>query len=170
MRKNLALTAVFALAVVAVVAAASWFTYARVRTALEDEFGRRVEWVAAAGAADVTPRQVRRLRAEGRDAFALADSLLLSLGGVRRSSQAARVFLLHGDGTLLLDTEADSLVGTPVALAAPVAAAVASARAGRPAHTALEERGGRRYITAFAPVRDPGAASPDQAILGVLGV
>ena len=135
MRRNLALTAVFALAVVAVVGSASWFTYVRVRDALEDEFARRIEWVAAAGAADVQPRQVQRLRAEGRSAFALADSLLLSLGGVRRSSQASRVFLLADDGTLLLDTEADSLVGTHAAVADREAAAFARARSGVPGAT-----------------------------------
>ncbi|MEO6463422.1 MAG: ATP-binding protein, partial [Candidatus Eisenbacteria bacterium] len=140
----------------------------RVRDALEDEFARRIEWVAAAGAADVTPRQVRRLRAEGRSAFALADSLLLSLGGVRRSSQASRVFLLADDGTLLLDTEADSLVGTRAAVADREAAAFARALSGTPAHGALDARGGRRYITGLAPVRD--AADPNGAVIGVLGV
>ncbi len=170
MRRNLALTAVFALAVVAVVGFASWFTYVRVRDALEDEFARRIEWVAAAGAADVQPRQVQRLRAEGRSAFALADSLLLSLGGVRRSSQASRVFLLADDGTLLLDTEADSLVGTHAAVADREAAAFARARSGVPAHGALDARGGRRYITGLAPVRDAVDAADPGRVIAVLGV
>ena len=164
------MTGVFALAVVLVVAGASWFTYVRVRDALEDEFARRVEWVAAAGAADVQPWQVRRLRAEGRAAFALADSLLLSLGGVRRSSQASRVFLLARDGTLLLDTEADSLVGRHAVVADREAAAFARALSGRPAHGALEERAGRRFITGFAPVRDPQVPDSSDAVLGALGV
>jgi two-component system OmpR family sensor kinase len=166
-RRNLALTGLFALAVVAVVAAASWFAYVRVRDALEDEFARRVEWVAAAGAADVTPAQVARLRAEGRGAFALADSLLLSLGGVRRSSQAARVFLVHADGTLLLDTEGDSFVGDPATLSANDHAALAAALAGGAAHGPLVERSGRRALTGFAPVRDPGAGGAAVAALGV---
>jgi signal transduction histidine kinase len=169
-RRNLALTAVFALAVVLVVALASWFTYGRVRDALEDEFARRIEWVAAAGAADVQPWQARRLRAEGRAAFALADSLLLSLGGVRRSSQAARVFLLAQDGTLLLDTEADSLVGRRAAVADREAAAFARALSGRPAHGALDERGGRRFMTGMAPVLDPQAPDSSDAVIAVLGV
>jgi two-component system OmpR family sensor kinase len=169
-RRNLALTAVFALAVVAVVALASWFTYLRVRDALRDEFARRVEWVAAAGAADVAPERVRRLRAEGRAAFATADSLLLALGSVRRSSQAARVFLVHADGTLLLDTEADSLVGAPADVVAREAEAFARARAGRPSHGALEARGSRRFITGFAPVRDVAAGDPAGAVVAVLGV
>ena len=170
MRRNLALTGVFALAVVAIVAGASWFTYVRVRDALEDEFARRIEWVSAAGAADVQPWQVRRLRAEGQAAFALADSLLLSLGSVRRSSQASRVFLLAPDGTLLLDTEADSLVGRRAPVADREAPAFARARSGRPAHGPLEERAGRRFITGFAPVRDPDAADSSGAVIGVLGV
>lgn len=167
MRRNLALTAIFALAVVAVVALASWFTYVRVRDALRDEFARRVEWVAAAGAADVAPSRVHRLRAEGRAAFATADSLLLALGSVRRSSQAARVFLVHEDGTLLLDTEADSLVGAPAAVARREAEAFARARTGRPAHGALEARGSRRFITGLAPVRDATAGDSVVAVLGV---
>src|SRR5688572_12771165 len=131
MRRPLTLTAVFALAVVAVVGVASWFTYARVRDALEDEFARRVEWVAAAGAADVPGRAVRVLRAEGRDAFALADSVLLSLGAVRRSSQASRVFLFHEDGTLLIDTDNDLRVGDPAPAVGEEPAAVRAALAGR---------------------------------------
>lgn len=173
MRRNLALTALFALAVVAVVALSSWFTYARVRGALEDEFARRVEWVAAAGAADVLPRQVRRLRDEGQGAFALADSLLLSLGGVRRSSQASRVFLLHEDGTLLLDTEADSLVGERAVVLPREAAALARALSGEPAHGAMFERAGRRFLTGFAPVRELTGIDLDAgpgAVIGVLGV
>jgi signal transduction histidine kinase len=171
-KRHLALTAVFALAVVAVVALASWITYLRVRDALRDEFARRVEWVAAAGAADVAPSRVRRLRAEGPAAFAVADSLLLALGSVRRSSQAARVFLVHADGTLLLDTEADSLVGTPAPVVAREAAAFARARAGQPAHGALEARGSRRFITGFAPVREAADAAGDPAgpVVAVLGV
>jgi signal transduction histidine kinase len=164
-RRNLALTGLFALAVVAVVAGASWFTYTRVRDALEDGFARRIEWVAAAGAADVQPWHVQRLRAEGRAAFALADSLLLSLGAVRRSSQASRLFLLAPDGTLLLDTEADSLVGRPAAVAGRESTAFARALAGETAHGAFARREGRRFITGFAPVR-----GEDGRVLGALGV
>jgi len=171
-RRSFALTAVFALAVVVVVTAASWFTYARVRDALESEFARRLEWVAAAGAADVTGRSVRILRQEGRAAFALSDSVLLSLGSVRRSSQASRVFLFHSDGTLLLDTEADSLVGSRAEVADREAAAVAQALEGRPAHGGMTVRDGRRYLTALAPVRDAAALPPDATapVIGVLGV
>jgi signal transduction histidine kinase len=171
-RRSFTLTAVFALAVVVVVTAASWFTYARVRDALESEFARRLEWVAAAGAADVTGRSVRILRQEGRAAFALSDSVLLSLGSVRRSSQASRVFLFHSDGTLLLDTEADSLVGSRAAVAEREAAAVAQALDGRPAHGGMTVRDGRRYLTALAPVRDATALPPDATapVIGVLGV
>ncbi len=168
MRRSFTLTAVFALAVVGVVTFASWFTYARVRDALEDEFARRLEWVAAAGAADVSGRAVRILRDEGRSAFALSDSVLLSLGSVRRSSQASRVFLFHADGTLLLDTEADSLVGSRAAIADRESAAVSRALEGRPAHGGMLVRAGRRYLTAFAPVRD--AMAPAAAVAPVVGV
>jgi len=165
-RRPLALTALFALAVVGIVGSASWFTYARVRGALEDEFARRVEWVAAAGAADVPGRAVHTLRAEGPAAFALSDSVLLSLGAVRRSSQASRVFLHHADGTLLLDTERDSLSGTVPALARGEQEALTAALAGRPAHGPLTTRDGRRVLTAYAPVRDLASG----AVVGVLGV
>lgn len=178
MRRSLALTLLFALAVVGIVAAASWFTYGRVRTALEDEFARRVEWVAAAGAADVQPRQVRLLRLLGRSAFSTSDSLLLSLGGVRRSSQASRVFLLDTDGTLLFDTEADSLVGRPSPEYAAHREAVERTLAGAPSHTPLYQGKGGRYLVGFAPVRDTeelprrgSAAGPAGArVLAVLGV
>ncbi|MGH7724179.1 MAG: two-component system sensor histidine kinase NtrB [Candidatus Eiseniibacteriota bacterium] len=174
MRRSFALTVSFALAVIAVTAAASWFTYGRVRAALEDEFARRVEWAAAAGAADVQPRQVMMLRRFGRAAFATADSLLLSLGSVRRSSQAARVLLFDLDGTLLFDTEADSLVGRPSAVYAAHRDAIERAQGGAPSHSALYrasaaggtggtggtgtgDAGRRRFLMGFAPVRDPEA-------------
>ncbi len=175
MRRSLALTVLFALAVVGVTAAASWFTYGRVRAALENEFARRVEWVAAAGAADVLPRHVRMLRLLGRGAFITADSLVLSLGSVRRSSQSARVFLLDLDGTLLFDTEADSLVGQPSPIYAEHRRVIARAREGAPSHTALYHAGRDRFLMGFAPVRDTDAVpvpggpvgGPVLAVLGV---
>jgi signal transduction histidine kinase len=161
-RRTLALTALFAFAVLGVVVVASLLTFARVRTALEDEFARRVEWVALAGAADVSPSQVALLRVAGRGAFATADSILLALGAVRRSSQAARVFLVAPDGTLLLDTEADSLVGRPAAAFASARGAFDEALAGRPSHSRIAGRS----IQGFAPVRDGSGG----AVAGVLGV
>jgi signal transduction histidine kinase len=166
MRRTLVLTALFAFAVLGVVALASLLTYARVRDALRDEFARRVEWVALAGAADVTPRQVVLLRVAGRGAFATADSMLLALGAVRRSSQAARVFLVAPDGTLLLDTEADSLVGRPAAAWTSARPAIERALSGATAHSELAARGGRRTIEGFAPVRD----GPGGEVVAVLGV
>ena len=168
MRRVLATTSAFALAVLLVVAFASLFTYGRVRKGLEDEFARRVEWTAAAGAAEVQPWQVRRLERLGPAAFATADSLLLALGGVRRSTQAARVFLLSSQGRLLLDSASDSLAGTRPELTQGEEAARNRALAGAPAHGALRTAGGRGVLLAFAPVRDtervPG---PVIATLGV---
>lgn len=166
MRRTLVLTALFAFAVLGVVALASLLTYARVRSALEDEFARRVEWVALAGAADVAPRQVLLLRVAGRGAFATADSILLGLGAVRRSSQAARVFLVAPDGTLLLDTEADSLVGTPAPAWASSRVAIERALSGETAHSAIATAGTRRSIEGFAPVRE----GPGGEVVAVLGV
>ena len=173
MRRDLALTSVFALAVVAVVALSSVFTYRRVRGALETELARRVEWVAAAGAADVSARQVRLLSLLGRDAFATSDSLLLALAAVRRSSQAARVYLFDARGTVLLDSQNDSLVGRPAHAFASERTAVARTLAGQSAHTALHEEGGRRYLTGFAPVREalrPGEAPGGGRAIAVLAV
>jgi signal transduction histidine kinase len=163
-RRTLALTALFAFAVLGVVALASILTYGRVRSALEGEFARRVEWVALAGAADVTPRQVALLRLSGRSAFATGDSILLALSAVRRSSQSARLFLVAPDGTLLLDTEADSLVGRPAPAWASDRGAIERALAGETAHSALRESRAGRSIAGFAPVRD------SSAVVGVLGV
>lgn len=173
MRRTLVLTALFALAVLGVVALASALTYGRVRGALEDEFARRVEWVARAGAADVAPRQVALLRVAGRNAFATGDSILLTLGAVRRSSQAARLFLVAPDGTLLLDTEADSLVGRPAAIYATERAAIERALAGQTSHSPIRARGARRAIIGFAPVRDAGADGATHGageVVAVLGV
>jgi signal transduction histidine kinase len=150
--------------VLGVVALASILTYGRVRSALEGEFARRVEWVALAGAADVTPRQVALLRLSGRSAFATGDSILLALSAVRRSSQAARLFLVAPAGTLLLDTEADSLVGRPAPAWASDRGAIERALAGETAHSALREGRAGRSIAGFAPVRD------SSAVVGVLGV
>jgi len=163
------ITAVFVLAVVAVVAFASLFTYARVRHALEDEFARRVEWVAAAGAADVTPHQVRMLRSVGPGAFVEADSVLLALGAVRRSSQAARVFLVDKDGTLLFDSAGESGVGKKADLTAAERRASLVALLGSPAHGDLRREGSRRVLTGFAPVRDVNVPAPSP-VLCVLGV
>jgi signal transduction histidine kinase len=168
-RRVLATTSAFALAVLLVVAFASLFTYARVRHALEAEFARRVEWTAAAGAAEVQPWQVRRLEQLGPAAFTTSDSLLLALGGVRRSSQAARVFLLAPDGRLLLDSAGDSLLGLVPVLTADERAANARALAGAPAHGATRAAGERGVLLAFAPVRDTGAAAPGP-VLATLGV
>ncbi len=169
MRRAAWTTAVFVLAVVAVVAFASLFTYARVRRALEDEFARRVEWVAAAGAADVTPSQVRALRSVGAGAFVEADSVLLALGAVRRSSQAARIFLVDKDGTLLLDSAGEALVGKKARLSDVERRASLTALAGAPAHGDLRKEGGRTVLTGFAPVRDVNVPSP-APVLCVLGV
>jgi two-component system OmpR family sensor kinase len=162
-------TAFFVLAVVLVVALASLFTYARVRRALEDEFARRVEWVAAAGAADVTPHQVHVLRSVGAGAFVEADSVLLALGAVRRSSQAARVFLLDKDGTLLLDSAGESGVGKKVKLDDAERRASLIALTGSPAHGDLRRQGSQRVLTGFAPVRDVNVPPP-APVLCVLGV
>ena len=169
MRRVLATTSAFALAVILVVALASLFTYGRVRRGLEDEFARRVEWTAAAGAAEVQPWQVRRLERLGPAAFPTADSLLLALGGVRRSTQAARVFLRSAGGRLLLDSASDSLAGTRPGLTAAEEAARARALAGAPAHGTLRTAGGRGILLAFAPVRDTevGVPGPVIATLGV---
>ncbi len=169
MRRALYTTSLFALAVVLVVALASLFTYARVRAALEGEFARRVEWVAAAGAAEVRPHQVRLLSALGPGAFATADSLLLALGGVRRSSQSAHVFLLDARARILFDSEHDSLVGRPAALSARERVALRAAFAGAPSHGNLRAGAAGRTLVGFAPVRDPGA-SPPGPVLAVLGV
>ena len=169
MRRALVTTWLFALAVVLVVALASLFTYTRVRAGLEDEFARRVEWVAAAGAAEVQPHQVRLLSALGPGAFATSDSLLLALGGVRRSSQAARVLLLDPRGTILLDSAGDSLVGHAAALTAREQAARDAALRGAPSHGDLRVSAGRRALVGFAPVRDTGtgARGPVIAVLAV---
>jgi signal transduction histidine kinase len=166
-RRNLPTTILFAIAVVAVVSLASLFTYARVRHALEDEFARRVEWVAAAGAAEILPHQVRVLRALGPGAFATSDSLLLALGSVRRSSQAARVFLLDPDGRILFDSAGDSLLGRDAPLSPGERTAVRTALGGAPAHGDL--RAGRRVLLGFAPVRDT-EASPPAPVIAVLAV
>jgi two-component system OmpR family sensor kinase len=167
-RRVLATTSAFALAVLLVVALASLFTYGRVRKGLEDEFARRIEWTAAAGAAEVQPWQVRRLERLGPAAFATADSLLLALGGVRRSTQAARVFLLSSQGRLLLDSASDSLAGTRPVLTEGEEAARRRALGGSPAHGALRTSGGRGVLLAFAPVRDTDRVpSPVIATLGV---
>jgi len=168
-RRALVTTSLFALAVVLVVALASLFTYTRVRSALEDEFARRVEWVAAAGAAEVQPHQVRLLSALGPGAFATSDSLLLALSGVRRSSQAARVFLLDPRGILLFDSTGDSLVGRPVVLTAREQAARTVALMGAPAHGDLRGSAGRRALVGFAPVRDTGTSAPGP-VIAVLAV
>ena len=169
MRRVLATTSAFALAVLLVVAFASLFTYARVRHALEDEFARRVELAAAAGAAEVQPWQVRRIQQLGPAAFATSDSLLLALGGVRRSSQAARVFLLAPDATILLDSAGDSLAGRKPRLTAVEDAARKQALGGEPAHGATREAGKRGVLLAFAPVRDTGAGTPGP-VIATLGV
>jgi signal transduction histidine kinase len=168
-RRALVTTWLFALAVVLVVALASLFTYTRVRAGLEDEFARRVEWVAAAGAAEVQPHQVRLLSALGPGAFATSDSLLLALGGVRRSSQAARVLLLDPRGTILLDSAGDSLVGHGAALTLREQAARDAALRGLPSHGDLRVSAGRRALVGFAPVRDTGAGAkgPVIAVLAV---
>jgi signal transduction histidine kinase len=168
-RRVLATTSAFALAVLLVVAFASLFTYARVRHALEAEFARRVEWPAAAGAAEVQPWQVRRLEALGSAAFTTSDSLLLALGGVRRSSRAARVFLLAPDGRLLLDSAGDSLLGRVPVLTADERAANARALTGLPSHGATRAAGKRGVLLAFAPVRDTDTAAPGP-VLATLGV
>ena len=165
MRRVLQATSLFAFAVLLVVAIASWFTYARVRRALETEFARRVEVTAAAGAAEVRPWQVRRLERLGPAAFATADSLLISLGGVRRSTQAARVFLVSAQGRVLLDSAGDSLLGRAPPLSAPESRALASALAGQPAHG--ETR--KAALLAFAPVRDTDAGVPGP-VIAALGV
>lgn len=169
MRRVLVTTSLFALAVTLVVGLASLFTYARARRALEAEFARRVEWIAAAGAAEILPHQVGLLESLGSGAFATSDSLLLALGGVRRSSQAARVFLLGRSGRVLLDSAADSLVGRPAALTDAERAASVRALSGTPAHGSLRASGGRSVLVAFAPVRDTGGAAPGR-VLAALGV
>ena len=165
MRRVLQATSLFALAVLLVVAIASWFTYARVRRALEAEFARRVEVSAAAGAAEVRPWQVRRIERLGPAAFATADSLLISLGGVRRSTQSARVFLLSKRGRILLDSAGDSLLGRAPPLTPLEHAALARALEGQPAHGAT--RGA--VLLAFAPVRDTDAGVPGP-VIAALGV
>jgi hypothetical protein len=86
-RRVLATTSLFALAVLLVVAIASLFTFARVRRALEAEFARRVDG-RRRPAAEVQPWRVRRLERLGPAAFATSDSLLLALGGVGIGSGA----------------------------------------------------------------------------------
>jgi len=166
-RRVLATTWLFTLAVLLVVAIASWFTYARVRRALEAEFARRVEVTAAAGAAEVQPWQVRRLERLGPAAFGTADSLLLALGGVRRSTQAARVFLVSRDGRTLLDSAGDSLQGRAPSLTPLERDALTRAFSGEPAHGATREAGSRGVLLAFAPVRDTDAGVPGPVIAAI---
>jgi signal transduction histidine kinase len=84
-------------------AALSWLAYRSVRTAMETQFARRLEGIAATGAAQVSPDDVADARLLGEEGSGYI-ALQVLLEQLRATSGAAHVAVLDSARTVIYDT------------------------------------------------------------------
>jgi signal transduction histidine kinase len=138
------------LAIVAT-AALSWVSYRTVRAGLQEEFARRLQSLAAAGASQVGPGEVEDARQYGEEGGAyisiqvLLEQLRATPGTVNASLiDSARAVVYDCRGALQGQTSALDTLGGP---------ALANALAGEPAVTPPYRWGSRLLQAGLAPVR-----------------
>ncbi len=131
----------------------AWVAYHGVRHALEGEFERRLERIAATAAGQIGAAEVAdaRLHEEGGGYGAIQVQLVT----LRSATGVENAALVDPAGITLVDARAPAEnEGLPSALDSLAHAELARALAGHPAVSAPYRRGGRVLRVGFAPVAD----------------
>jgi len=153
--RTLSLTIGFAALALIATAALSWLTYRSVQDAMENEFARRLEGIAATGASQVSPADLadaRRMGEEGTGYIALQ----LLLEQLRSASGATHTALLDSARTVVYDTRGPERSETLTPLDTLAHGALQQAYRGQPAVSAVYGSGGEALRAGLAPVAQNG--------------
>ena len=155
MPRTLSLTVAFAALALVATATLSWLTYRSVRGAMENEFARRLEGMAATGASQVSPADLadaRRLGEEGTGYIALQ----LLLEQLRSASGATHAALLDSARTTVYDTRGAERAETPTPLDTLAHDALREVYRGRHAVSEVYGSGREALRAGLAPVMQDG--------------
>jgi signal transduction histidine kinase len=158
---------VFAALAVVLAAALSWFSYVTVRSALEAEFDRRLENVAAAIASQVSPDDLADVELLGEDATGYA-SLLVLIEELRATTRVAHASVIGPDRLALYDDRGAEFQREPARLDSLVRPAVDRALTGASTVSAPFHADGEVRRAALAPVMHEGRVAAVVAVEGSL--
>jgi len=153
--RSFSATVLFAIVAVLATAALSWLSYRSVRRALEDEFARRLEGLAAAGATQVSPEDVADARAYGEEGAGFI-ALQVLLEQLRSTPGTWNATLLDSAGTVVYDCRNAGLHGLTSPLDTLDHAALERARGGGSVVSRRYRRQGRLLRAGLAPILDAG--------------
>jgi len=134
-------------------ATSSWLAYQGVHGALQSEFERRLERLAAAQ--QIAPREIAEMERQHDDANAYL-AIQTQLQTLRFATGVENASLIDTTGYTLVDLRSQAPEYAPTALDSVARGARLEATRGRPAVSAPYERDGRTLRAGFAPVRDGG--------------
>jgi signal transduction histidine kinase len=163
LRRSFSATILFAVVAVASTAALSWLSYRTVRLALEGEFARRLEGLAAAGATQVRPADIADASVYGEEGAGYI-ALQVLLEQLRATPGTWNASLLDSAGAVVYDGRRDGLHGLASPLDTLAPSALALAREGIPAVSRPYRHAGMLMRAGLAPVLDAGR------VAGVLAV
>ncbi len=148
-------TIVFAALAVITAAALSLFSYVTVRSALSNEFDRRLENVASAIASQVSPDDVADAALLGEDGTGYANLLVL-VEELRATTRVAHASVLDRNRLTLYDDRGPEFLREPGRLDSLARGAIDDALAGEAGIAGPFRADGEVHHAAFAPVRGGG--------------
>ena len=155
MPRTLSLTAWFVGVALLSTATLSCLTYRSVRSAMETEFERRLEGLAATGASQVSPADVADARLLGEEGSGYI-AIQVLLEQLRTASGAAHAALLDSARRVIYDTRGPERADLRTTLDSVASAALDQAYAGRPAVSGVYGVGRAALRAGLAPASDRG--------------
>ena len=156
---------VYLLLILLVIGVTARLFFSTARGHLEDEIGRRLEYVARI-AARYTPVERLELIQPGDDRTRMVLRLEQKLGEIREATGVRALYVFRPDRTSLLNVDRTVPVGTRYVLPQLPAGQEARLDSGRSLHSlGYEAGGGELRMSAFAPVRDEKGA-----LIAIVGV
>jgi signal transduction histidine kinase len=162
-RRTLSLTVWFVGVALLATATLSWLTYRSVRSAMQTEFARRLEGIAATGASQVSPADLADARLLGEEGSGYI-ALQVLLEQLRTASSASSAALLDSTRRVVYDTRGPERAELLTPLDTLARAALDRAYGGRPAVSPVYRAAGRTLQAGFAPVLDQGRVAAMVAI------
>lgn len=154
MQRTILSTVLFASLAVITAAALSLFSYLTVRSALRNEFDRRLENVASAIASQVSPDDVADVELFGEDGAGYANLLVL-VEELRATTRVAHASVLDRERLSLYDDRGPEYLREPGRLDTLARPALERALAGQATVSDAFPAGGEVRHAAFAPVTGP---------------
>ena len=134
----------------------SWFSYVGVRSALENEFERRLSSVAAATASQISSDDIADAHLLGEDGTGYAN-LEVQLQALRATTGLANASLFDSAHTVIFDCRGPEFQREPTRLDSVAGDEVLAALAGRAVVTRPFRLAGVPYRAGLSPVVGPGA-------------